>query len=62
MKMKKKLFIPLIAALLTIGLTSVGFAAWVITGETKDTADSQLAKARSLFTRLRVRPSCWIPL
>lgn len=32
MKMKKKLFIPLIAALLTIGLTSVGFAAWVITG------------------------------
>ena len=30
MKMKKKLFIPLIAALLTIGLTSVGFAAWVI--------------------------------
>lgn len=41
MKMKKKLFIPLIAALLTIGLTSVGFAAWVITGETKDKADSQ---------------------
>lgn len=35
MKMKKKLFIPLIAALLTIGLTSVGFAAWVIVGETK---------------------------
>ena len=32
MKMKKKLFIPLIAALLTIGLTSVGFATWVITG------------------------------
>lgn len=38
MKMKKKLFIPLIAALLTIGLTSVGFAAWVITGE--KTADA----------------------
>lgn len=34
MKMKKKLFIPLIAALLTIGLTSVGFAAWVIVGST----------------------------
>ena len=34
MKMKKKLFIPLIAALLTIGLTSVGFAAWVLVGET----------------------------
>lgn len=41
MKMKKKLFIPLIAALLTIGLTSVGFAAWVITGTTNDKADSQ---------------------
>lgn len=37
MKMKRKLFIPLIAALLTVGLTSVGFAAWVITGaDTKD--------------------------
>lgn len=39
MKMKKKLFIPLIAALLTIGLTSVGFAAWVITGTTTDDAN-----------------------
>jgi hypothetical protein len=39
MKMKKKLFIPLIAALLTIGLTSVGFAAWVITGTTTDVAN-----------------------
>lgn len=38
MKMKKKLFIPLIAALLTIGLTSVGFAAWVITSETNKPA------------------------
>lgn len=37
MKMKKKLFIPLIAALLTIGLTSVGFAAWVIVGSTTET-------------------------
>ena len=36
MKMKKKLFIPLIAALLTIGLTSVGFAAWVIVGSTTE--------------------------
>lgn len=39
MKMKKKLFIPLIAALLTIGLTSVGFAAWVIMGETMVKSD-----------------------
>lgn len=36
MKMKKKLFIPLIAALLTIGLTSVGFAAWVISTPTEE--------------------------
>ena len=33
MKRRGKLFIPLIAVLLTIGLTSVGFAAWVIVGE-----------------------------
>lgn len=39
MKTKRKLFIPLIAALLTIGLTSVGFAAWVITGTTTDDAN-----------------------
>lgn len=38
MKMKRKLFIPLIAALLTVCLTSVGFAAWVITGEKTDDA------------------------
>lgn len=39
MKMKKKLFIPLIAALLTIGLTSVGFAAWAIVGSTTEKAE-----------------------
>lgn len=39
MKMKKKLFIPLIAALLTIGLTSVGFAAWVIVGGDQQKVD-----------------------
>lgn len=39
MKMKRKLFIPLIAALLTVCLTSVGFAAWVITGTTTDDAN-----------------------
>lgn len=41
MKMKKKLFIPLIAALLTIGLTSVGFAAWVIVGDKQVTTDDK---------------------
>lgn len=41
MKMKKKLFIPLIAALLTIGLTSVGFATWVITGGDNKDVDGQ---------------------
>lgn len=40
MKMKKKLFIPLIAALLTIGLTSVGFAAWAIVGSTTEKAEN----------------------
>lgn len=36
MKMKRKLFIPLIAALLTVCLTSVGFAAWAIVGSTTE--------------------------
>lgn len=50
MKMKKKLFIPLIAALLTIGLTSVGFAAWVITG-----ADTATTNEGTQFTAHEVR-------
>lgn len=40
MKMKRKLFIPLIAALLTVCLTSVGFAAWAIVGSTTEKADN----------------------
>ncbi len=41
MKRRGKLFIPLIAVLLTIGLTSVGFAAWVIVGDKQVTTDDQ---------------------